>query len=174
MTHQYPDIFKGEDVFLDVLAEKVAQNLERRQSGEASKSSIAPSTQDGSVVNTVEVAGHMLATRRRRDEVFGSDLFGEPAWDIMLDLFVAEAKGRRVSVSSACIAASVPPTTALRWIGNLQERGVIARRQDAFDARRTWLTLTPEWNSRIHDLLAELLSGSLARLPAKQWIAMSK
>lgn len=63
-------------------------------------------------------------------------LFGEPAWDILLDLYVAHLDGRQVAVSSACIAACVPPTTALRYLNRLERSGLIRRRPDAKDHRR--------------------------------------
>ena len=47
--------------------------------------------------------------------MFGEGLFADPAWDIMLDLFAARIEGKDITVSSAGIAACVPPTTALRW-----------------------------------------------------------
>ncbi|GAA0328886.1 hypothetical protein GCM10009087_43880 [Sphingomonas oligophenolica] len=82
--------------------------------------------------------------RRQRDAAFGKDmdLFGEPAWDILLDLLVADADGRRISITSASGAANVPPTTALRMIAILEERGLIERSDDPCDRRRSWVTLT--------------------------------
>jgi hypothetical protein len=53
---------------------------------------------------------------RLRSQHFVPALFADPAWDILLDLAAARIDGRMVAVSSLCIAAAVPATTALRWI----------------------------------------------------------
>lgn len=63
---------------------------------------------------------------------------------MLLDLFVAAADGRDVSVSSACIASGVPNSTALRWIGELEREGMVVRRRDDRDARRTFLEIAPD------------------------------
>ncbi len=92
----------------------------------------------------VELAREHYRNRRRRDKIFATEtLFGEPAWDILLDLFVAAKEGRRVSVMSACIGAAVPSTTALRWISALEREGLLTREDDPDDARRTYVLLTP-------------------------------
>lgn len=89
------------------------------------------------------LAREAYATRRRRSVIFNSDeLFGEPAWDILLDLYVANAEGKTVSVSSACIGSASPPTTGLRWLGVLSEQGLILREHDPEDQRRVLVRLT--------------------------------
>ena len=60
---------------------------------------------------------------------------------MLLDLTAARAEARAVSVSSLCIAAGVPTTTALRWIRNLCESGLFERRDDPHDARRAFIAL---------------------------------
>lgn len=84
----------------------------------------------------------MLRQRRLRDQFFPSDLFADPAWDMLLDLMAARLSGERVSVSSLCIAAAVPPTTALRWIRQLTDRGVFERKADPVDGRRIFIALS--------------------------------
>jgi len=87
--------------------------------------------------------------RRRREQLFDSDLFGEPAWDLLLDLFVSSRESRPVSVTSACVAAGVPTTTALRWISVLEAKGLIVRENDPNDARRVHLRLTETANDKM-------------------------
>jgi len=69
--------------------------------------------------------------RRSRNALFADEaLFGEPAWDLLLDLFIAAKERKRVPVTSACIGAAVPTTTALRWLAVLEERGLVLRVAD--------------------------------------------
>ncbi len=86
----------------------------------------------------------LIKLRRMRDRFFDSALFADPGWDILLDLYAAKEEGKSVSVSSLCIAAAVPPTTALRWITNMTEAGLLVRVQDPHDARRVFIELAPE------------------------------
>ncbi len=84
----------------------------------------------------------LIRARRMRDQFLPANLFADPAWDMILDLMAARLAGQRVSVSSLCIAASVPPTTALRWIRQLTDRAVFARIDDPADGRRVFIELT--------------------------------
>ena len=81
--------------------------------------------------------------RRRRDKIVGQpDLFGEPAWDILLDLFVAYLSDKNVSISSACIGSAAPPTTGLRWLDVLEEAGLVVREKDLQDQHRTLVRIS--------------------------------
>src|SRR3546814_4705778 len=64
----------------------------------------------------------MLRQRRMREQYFPADMFADPAWDMLLDLYAARLDRQPVSVSSLCIAAAVPATTALRWIKTMTDR----------------------------------------------------
>ena len=66
----------------------------------------------------------------------------EGCWAILLDLFVNQ-DARRISISSACIASGNPPTTALRWIRQMEASGLLCRKNDGADGRRVFLELTP-------------------------------
>ena len=84
----------------------------------------------------------VIRSRRMRATHFTGDLFADPAWDMLLDLFAADLEQRRVSVSSLCIAAAVPGTTALRWIGAMVEAQLFHRYADPQDRRRAFISLS--------------------------------
>lgn len=84
----------------------------------------------------------MIRARRLRDQYFKGELFADPAWDMLLDLMAARLDGQRVAVSSLCIAAAVPATTALRWIKTLTEHGIFVRTADPHDGRRVFIELS--------------------------------
>ncbi|MGB7418120.1 MAG: MarR family transcriptional regulator [Erythrobacter sp.] len=105
----------------------------------------------------VAIARRIYAMRRERNAIFHQqELFGEPAWDILLDLYIAESEGRSVSVSSACIGSAAPPTTGLRWLGVLAAHGLTERTPDPEDQRRILVRLTPRAIEAMDRYLAQL------------------
>jgi hypothetical protein len=102
-----------------------------------------------------------IRTRRLREQLFPQGLFADPAWDILLDLFATELNGGQVSISSLCIAAAVPPTTALRWIKIVEETGLIERSCDPRDKRRNWIKLSAAGQKKMRDYFANIESAGL-------------
>jgi DNA-binding MarR family transcriptional regulator len=90
-----------------------------------------------------EAVRAVIRARRLRSRFFSEELFADPAWDMLLDLLQAEIAQLRVPVSSLCIAAAVPATTALRWIKTMTEQGLFVRRADPHDGRRVFVELAP-------------------------------
>lgn len=87
-------------------------------------------------------ARKLIRQRRLRADFLPASLFAEPAWDMLLDLYAADYEGKPVAVSSLCIAANVPSTTALRSIDAMTRAGCLERRRDPKDARRIFVTLS--------------------------------
>jgi len=128
---------------LNALADSLSETAQRLR-----EAAVAPPEGRPSVA---VFARQMLAARGRLSQFVDSDLFADPARDILLDLFVAGEEGRRISISSCCIAAAVPPTTALRWIGMLKKRNLVQETVDPADGRRKWLSLTPDVHNAMRD-----------------------
>jgi len=104
----------------------------------------------------------IIRLRRQRDRLFAGELFADPAWDMMLDLMAARIERLKVAVSSLCIAAAVPPTTALRWIRTLTELGIFVRVDDPTDGRRVFIDLSDAAAEAVLRFLGEAKRASVA------------
>ena len=103
-----------------------------------------------------EAVRNVIRARRLRARYFDEELFADPAWDMLLDLLQAEIAQHRVPVSSLCIAAAVPATTALRWIKTMTDNGLFQRRADPHDGRRVFIELAPQASLAMRRYFAEV------------------
>lgn len=71
------------------------------------------------------LAAFMLAFRRSRTEELPSSLFGEPSWDILLELFIADARSVRVTGRQISELHRIPTKVASRWLMHLTAEGLI-------------------------------------------------
>lgn len=118
---------------LSIEASRIAEQLQRLAVAQR-----APAAGERGV--DAALVRRMIKLRRDRDRHFPAEIFADPVWDMLLDLMAARLEGKRVPVSSLCIAAAVP-TTALRWVRSLTEAGLLDRRTDPSDARRSYVGL---------------------------------
>lgn len=100
-----------------------------------------------------EFAKRLHDQRRRREQFLPPELFGEPAWDILLILYWARHSQRRLSVTAVCASSGAPSTTALRHIEHLLRTGQIAKQRHPTDRRISWLSLSDETDSKIGQYL---------------------
>jgi hypothetical protein len=124
---------------------RIASTLARLSTGPgAPVRAIEPSTSGDIPPLSAETVRSVIRARRLRARYFRDELFADPAWDMLLDLLQAEIAQLRVPVSSLCIAAAVPATTALRWLKAMVSQGIFVRRADPHDGRRVFVELAPE------------------------------
>ena len=109
---------------------------------------------------SAETVRTIIRARRLRARYFSEELFADPAWDMLLDLLQAEIAQLRVPVSSLCIAAAVPATTALRWLKTLVGQGLFIRRPDPHDGRRVYVELAHDTSLALRRYFADV--GQLA------------
>ena len=102
------------------------------------------------------LACRIYDARRTRDKFFDRTLFTDPAWDMMLALYCLPARGKILTVSGLCYASGAAPTTALRWVGNLIEAGLVERGPDAIDHRKHLVRLTSEGCATLERYLARI------------------
>lgn len=146
--------FSYEPLITELL--EIAERLrEASMAGASSSRPTAARQESGAQSSLLALARKLYALRRKRAAIFGhADLFGEPAWDILLDLYIAHGEGKPVSVSSACIGSAAPSTTGLRWLGVLVDVGLVLREHDPADQRRVLVRLSDEGKAAMERFLA--------------------
>lgn len=122
------------------------ERVAEANTGDGSKDTDAASQDSIKIEKQVNLrlalAKWLYAARGLRPGLEDEGFYGEPNWDILLDLYIREQMGKRLSVSAACHSARVPPTTALRYVTILSENHWVERVPDTRDKRRNWLKLT--------------------------------
>ena len=142
---------------------RIAQTLARLSNGpDAQGKTIERPQHDSTELPAVsgDTVREVIRARRIRARFFDDELFADPAWDMLLDLLAAEIAQHRVPVSSLCIAAAVPATTALRWIKTMTDNGLFTRRADPHDGRRVFIELAPDASAGMRRYFAQV--GPLA------------
>ena len=136
---------------------RIAETLARLSTGPGQPTRIqeAPASADVPEVS-VDTVRSVIRARRLRARFFDEELFADPAWDMLLDLLQAELAQLRVPVSSLCIAAAVPATTALRWLKTMTSQGLFVRRADPHDGRRVFVELAPAASMALRRYFAEV------------------
>lgn len=104
----------------------------------------------------------LMIERMNRTRFFSRDLFSDPAWDILLELYAAELGQYRIAISSLCLRTAVPSTTVLRWVSVLDSEGLITRRKDPFDQRRVYVGLTTKGS----DCMESYVEANARALPS--------
>jgi DNA-binding MarR family transcriptional regulator len=87
-------------------------------------------------------ASRILAARQWRKKYFPASMFGEPAWEMLLSLYLAESGGPRLTVTSLCHNSGFPQTTALRWLHFLEAEHLVRREPSTVDKRIYYIDLS--------------------------------
>lgn len=107
------------------------------------------------------VAERIVKARRERIPLFSKSMFGEPAWDMLLELYLNKDRGRRHSVGRLCELSGAPPTTALRWLDYLEKAKFVARESNPTDRRTQFVEITDKGRT----MMEQYLSGTTLPSP---------
>lgn len=120
----------------------VRGGLRQWPSGHRSDGSGHP-TEDANNARTAVLVEKVIASRARRVSFLPAELFGEPAWDLMLQLYVAHLSDQLMSAGRLYRCSAVPASTAVRWLKMLLELGLAEKTEDKPDHRWELVKLTP-------------------------------
>lgn len=108
------------------------------------------------------IAREMYLRRLTRSRFVKGDMFGEPAWDMLLALYAAELTGVRYTVTQVSSYAGTPATTSLRWIDYLETHGYVVRTPSVNDRRCYNLELSDDARKDL-DAYFQEVGGKLDR-----------
>ena len=108
----------------------------------------------------------MMVTRARiifhgrlaRARHFNRAMFGEPAWDILLVLYINDRGGGRLTATKIADLIEQPFSTVVRWIDYLEKERLIERRQHPNDKRISLIGLLEKGRAAIDAYLGEVPS----------------
>lgn len=110
-----------------------------------------------------DLARAVLRARQRRPRIFPGVSLGEPSWDMILELYVAEHAGHRLDVTSLCATTGVSRTTALRHLDGLAASGLVHRVPDQDDRRRMFVDAGESLRTQVERWLdAEIVARRIA------------
>jgi len=103
------------------------------------------------------VAKFAFLVRQGRSEQFSPAMFGEPAWDVLLALYLKESGGAAPTVSSLAKTAGVPISTAFRWIDYLLNKRLVVREKSSEDGRALTVALSDGGRERLERYFSQVL-----------------
>lgn len=115
----------------------------------------APGRGDTDQQSLAAKARQILDARERRTRLFGRAMFGEPAWDMLLLLYVSES-GRRQTVTRLAHLSGASKGTALRWLDYLLHQNLVRREPHPTDRRAAFVELTDKGRSALDRYLTEM------------------
>lgn len=99
------------------------------------------------------------ATLRRkllRQQLLGyPELFGDPGWEMIVDVFIHELERKQLPVTSLCVTAGIPMSSALRLAQRLVDAELLIRVPDPYDGRRSFVKLGPGIAQRLRAYFGE-------------------
>jgi len=108
-----------------------------------------------------EFARQILAGRKQRERFFDPVLFSNPAWDILLNLYLADAEGRSVDVLETCAPPAAPQGVALRWLAYLKQEEMVIETPDPAKPGRTLIRLSDQTRATVRAYLGSLIDLGL-------------
>lgn len=103
-------------------------------------------------ISAAALANARIVTHRRllRQQLIGApDLFGDPAWEMLVDLFLHEGQGKDLSIGALCVPVGLPTSSALRLVQKLCDAAIVERIDDPVDGRRSIIRLAPAISHRL-------------------------
>lgn len=134
-------------------------SIDDMQASSGSIASLKRAGREPRIVLTAEqVATRAITERRARGQWINGALFSDPAWEILLDLYLEQLRHGGCSLRRMLVGSFLHPNTAKRWLALLEEEGLVERRLDSQATGRE-LRLTDKGFGSLSCYLAQLAAS---------------
>ena len=123
----------------------------------------APPSGSGSAL--ADFARQLWWERRLRSRYFPIEIFADPSWDLLLEVYAAQIADKPIRLNKAHLSACVPPSIAQRRSRDLVQLGILVTERARTDRRGVQLTLSPAARSRLEHLLQSILAQRYVQPP---------
>lgn len=102
----------------------------------------------------LRAAKQTLERRRLREAEFRPTFFGEPAWEMLLELYIRDSSGASTTTAHLQAGSGSPPSTVLRWLQQLERENLVIRYAHPVDHGTDFVELTDEARDSLERYLA--------------------
>ena len=89
----------------------------------------------------LDLAKRALFERQQRSKHLTKAIFGEPAWDVLLVLYIADFVGGKQTIGNLASLVDVPVSTVVRWVRQLERENLATREPHPHDRRMVFVRL---------------------------------
>jgi|SRR5579872_1194477 len=104
--------------------------------------------------NLLKAARSIVEMQKLRRRYFPAAMFGEPAWDILLAVYLASAKSDR-TIDRLANSSGAPISTAIRWLRYLEAEGLVMLDASVHDPAQKQVYLTDKANRSLRLFLGQ-------------------
>ena len=90
----------------------------------------------------VKAASKIFLDRRARSHFISAAVFGEPAWDMLVALYITEESPAQKAIACLTQMVGASPATASRWIDYLEQQRLVILEGSSDDPRQVFVSLT--------------------------------
>lgn len=138
------------------LAEELAEVARKFDAAAGNEASTPPSIE---AMTPREYFSSLLDLRRLRERYFGSELFGEPAWDILLELMLARIDERELRASELTTHGNSPSVVARHYIEVMEQAKLVETLINTGNTEDPYLALSSEAALRMAELYRSRTRG---------------
>lgn len=104
----------------------------------------------------VAKARRHLRDRELRKQFLSRATFGEPAWEMLLVLYIQQFSDKRLTIGRLADLVDTPLSTAQRWIAYLQKERLIDKEGHPADRRMAYVTLLDKGRAVLDEYFARV------------------